>query len=104
VPDERERAAPSTPEHRYNDPTLTTKEFLHAVMHDTTLPLGTRMDAATKLLPLEVEVPTYYGEFPWSRRVDVTIRIAPIDGGESPGAPEVHVGHVGFGPRDEAVP
>jgi hypothetical protein len=86
-------------EHAYDSPDLTSKEFMRAVMHDRTLPLGIRMDAACKLLPLEVPpVPTYYGEFPMSRTVEITIRIAPLPGSDSPGTPEVQVG---FGPRDE---
>ena len=90
------------PEERpYDDPHISSMEFLRAVMHDPSLPLGTRMDAAIKLLPLEFpQVPTYYGEFPMSRTVEITIRIAPIVGQESPGAPEVQVG---FGPREEAA-
>jgi hypothetical protein len=63
-----------------------------------------RLDAAYKLAPLELPpVPTYYGEFPISSMVEVIIRIAPIDGSDSPGAPMVKVEHVGFGPREEAV-
>jgi hypothetical protein len=85
-------------EHRYNDPTLSTIEFLRAVMHDPTLELGARIDAAVKLLPLEVEVPTYYGEFPWSRQVVLTIKIGPFpDGSASPGAPDGQFPE--FGPR-----
>jgi hypothetical protein len=63
-------------------------------------PLGQRMDAAIKLLPLEMEVPTYYGEFPVSRQVEVTIKIG-LFTGDSPGTPQVQVEHVGFGPREE---
>ena len=91
---------PDQQEHPYNDPAVTSKEFLRAVMHDPTLPLGQRMDAATKLLPLEVEVPTYYGEVPVSRAVALTIRIEGINGSVS--VEQVPTKHeVGFGPRDE---
>jgi hypothetical protein len=94
VPDQQEQEH-ATPDHKYNDPALTSMEFLRAVMHDRNLPLGQRMDAAIKLLPLETPpVPTYYGEFPLSRTVVLTIRIEPLP--SSPGAPEV-----GFGPRDD---
>jgi hypothetical protein len=97
---------PEEQEHKYDDPALTTKEFLYAVMHDPSLELGVRMDAACKLLAIEAaeQVPTYYGEFPISRTVALTIRIGvPIarDGSESPGKPEVQVG---FGPREDAAP
>ena len=78
-------------EHAYNEPGLTSKEFLYAVMRDPTLPLGQRMDAAVKLLPLEhPQIPTYYGEFPASRTVEVIIRIPPLS--KEPEA--------GFGPRE----
>ena len=47
-------------EHRYNDPTLSSKEFLQATMHDPTLPLGQRLDAAYKLAPLELTTSTVF--------------------------------------------
>jgi hypothetical protein len=89
---------PEEQEHKYDDPALTTKEFLCAVMHDPAVELGVRMDAACKLLAIEAaeQVPTYYGEFPISRTVVLTIRIGQPTG-DSPGGPEV-----GFGPREEA--
>ena len=84
-----------TAEHQYDDPVLSSKEFLYAVMRDPTLPLEQRMDAAVKLLPFEVEIPAYHGEFPASRTVVLTIRLAPW--------PE-HVSHeVGFGEREEVA-
>jgi hypothetical protein len=95
---------PDQQEHGYNDPAISSMEFLRAVMHDQTLPLKQRMDAAIKLLPLETPpIPTYYGEFSMSRTVALIIRIEGINGSvsveqaDSPGAPEVQVG---FGPRD----
>jgi hypothetical protein len=36
--------------HAYDNPMLSAKEFLLAVMHDPTVPLHHRMDAAVKLL------------------------------------------------------
>jgi hypothetical protein len=63
-------------EHRYNDPTLTSKQFLREMMHDPTLSLGVRMDAAIKLLPLELED----GDLLISRDVALTIRITGING------------------------
>ena len=88
-------------QHHYDDPALTSMEFLRAVMHDQTLPLGQRMDAAVKLLPLEHPlVPTYYGEFPMSRTVALTIRIEGLNGSVSvEQVPATH--EVGFGSRDE---
>jgi hypothetical protein len=71
---------PDQQEHPYDEPALTSKEFLYAVMRDPTLALGTRMDAACKLLELEANEPNYYGKYPVSRNVELTIRIAPING------------------------
>jgi hypothetical protein len=39
------------PVHAYDDPALSPTEFLQAVMHDTTLPIATRIHAASALLP-----------------------------------------------------
>jgi hypothetical protein len=39
----------------YNDPDIGATDFLFAVMHDPRLPMVTRMDAATKLLPFHKE-------------------------------------------------
>ena len=39
-------------DHAYDDPDLDSVGFLLAVMHDTSLALAIRMDAADKLLPL----------------------------------------------------
>ena len=49
--------APSRLDHAYNDPTLTPIEFLRRVMHDTSLPLPTRLDAAAKLGEAELQSP-----------------------------------------------
>jgi hypothetical protein len=38
--------------HEYDDPSLDAVGFLLAVMHDQTLSLAVRMDAANKLLPI----------------------------------------------------
>jgi hypothetical protein len=75
--------------HRFNNPDLHAREFLLAVMHDRTVPLGQRIEAAVKLLPL-IEA----HEYPASREVVLTIKLAPY--------PEQLEHEVGFGPRDEA--
>jgi hypothetical protein len=41
-----------TPIHPYDNPGLSAKEFMLAVMHDPNTPLSVRLDAAAKLLPL----------------------------------------------------
>jgi hypothetical protein len=38
--------------HEYDDPSLDAVDFLLAVMHDVTLELHLRMDAASRLLPI----------------------------------------------------
>jgi hypothetical protein len=38
--------------HAYDNPSIRPKDFLLAVMRDTTVPLGQRIDAAGKALPL----------------------------------------------------
>jgi hypothetical protein len=38
--------------HEYDDPTLDAVDFLLAVMHDQTLAIAIRVDAAAKLLPI----------------------------------------------------
>jgi hypothetical protein len=105
---------PEEQEHAYDDPDISSKEFLRAIMHDRTLPLGMRLDAAYKLAPLELPpVPTYYGEVPVSHVVgaalgpwQVIIRIAPIaDGnGSDSDSPGARGANVGFGPREETAP
>jgi hypothetical protein len=45
----REGRGPQT--HAYDDPNLSAKEFLLAVMHDRTLPLATRIKAASAAAP-----------------------------------------------------
>jgi hypothetical protein len=39
-------------EHEYNDPNISATDFLTKVMHDRTVPLSQRVDAATYLLKL----------------------------------------------------
>jgi hypothetical protein len=39
-------------DHLYDAPNLSSKEFLLAIMHDPTVPIGRRIDAACKLLEL----------------------------------------------------
>src|SRR5215471_9895599 len=51
----REGRGPQT--HAYNDPNLSAKEFLLAVMHDTTLPLSTRIKAARDVAPYFIAAP-----------------------------------------------
>src|SRR5262249_25882675 len=43
--------------HAYNNPNLSPKEFLLAVMHDTTLPLSTRIKAARDVAPYFIAAP-----------------------------------------------
>jgi len=43
--------------HAYDDPNISPRQFLLAVMHDLSVPLSARMDAATKLLYLPPEPP-----------------------------------------------
>ena len=43
--------------HEYDDPSLSAVDFLLAVMHDQTLSLAIRMDAADKLLPIYRDPP-----------------------------------------------
>jgi hypothetical protein len=43
--------APASIPHAYNDPDLSATEFLSAVMHATHLPMSTRIEAASALLP-----------------------------------------------------
>jgi hypothetical protein len=86
--------------HAYDDNGLSAKEFLYAVMRDPLADLGHRMDAACKLMELEANEPNYYGKYPISRAVEVTIRIAPINGHVQT---EHHPANdeVGFGPRED---
>jgi hypothetical protein len=42
--------------HKYDDPELSAFDFLLCIMHDQTLPLALRADAAGKLLPVYREV------------------------------------------------
>ena len=40
-----------------DDPSISSKDWLYSVMHDPTLPLSFRMDAAIALLPIECAQP-----------------------------------------------
>jgi hypothetical protein len=51
----REGRGPQT--HAYDDPDLSPKDFMLAVMRDTTLPIQTRVKAAAYLLPLTEHQP-----------------------------------------------
>jgi hypothetical protein len=50
--------APASIPHAYNDPDLSATEFLSAVMHATHLPMSTRIEAASALLPYTNSVPS----------------------------------------------
>ena len=44
---------PPEPDHEYDNPEISTKEFLLAIMRDRRLPLAARMEAATKVAVYE---------------------------------------------------
>jgi hypothetical protein len=48
-------AKPQDLHHQYDDPSINGEQFLLAVMHDRSLPLAIRVDAADRLLPLYQE-------------------------------------------------
>jgi hypothetical protein len=47
------------PEHAYDAPGLTATQFLEAVYHDPTVPIGIRIDAANRLEHLRCRDPDY---------------------------------------------
>ena len=57
--------------HRYDDPTLSAKEFLIEVMHDPSVPLNLRNSAAAILLPI-----TTANDFPPRGEPAIVYRIA----------------------------
>jgi hypothetical protein len=72
-------SGPSGPSpHAYDDPDLSPKEFLQAVMHATNLPMVSRVQAASALLPYTNSIPRkVQGSVPYHCRV--------IIGGLGPG-------------------
>jgi hypothetical protein len=52
-PKDGEILGPEPEDHAYNEPELSPKEFLLAVMHDRKVPLAARMDAAAKVAVFE---------------------------------------------------
>jgi hypothetical protein len=56
-PRQTESATAQGTEHACDDPKLTGKQFLYAVMRDRTLPLRTRIRAAGKLMHIEPDGP-----------------------------------------------
>jgi hypothetical protein len=45
--------------HHYNDPNLTAKEFLYAVMRDVSVPIADRVRAASALMSIEPDGPNH---------------------------------------------
>ena len=80
----REGRAPQP--HACDAPNLSAKEFLLAVMHDRTLPLATRIKAASALLPFTNSVPRPTNSVP---RCKIVIGgLGPYDQSLSPEDPE----------------
>jgi hypothetical protein len=51
-------AKPQDLKNTYDDPMLSSVDFLLSVMRDRTVPIETRMDAAEKLMPIYKEIKT----------------------------------------------
>jgi hypothetical protein len=84
---------PSYSRPRYNNPTLTAIDFLLNVMHDPTIPLHNRVDAAVeiiKILPPDMYASMFPSEFerepfPGEERIVINILgLPPGDGSERP--------------------
>jgi hypothetical protein len=74
------------PAHPCDDPSLSPLQFLHAVYHDRTLPMATRIKAASALLPFTNSVPRPTNSVP---RCKIVIGgLGPYDQGLSPEDPE----------------
>jgi hypothetical protein len=73
------------PPHRYNDPKLTPKNFLLEVMHDETVDLFHRIQAASYALPFTCtpEPPAFIRVHP-----DLVIKVQPLVG-DGPSGPAV---------------
>jgi hypothetical protein len=61
-----------TPTHAYDNPQITPKNFLLAVMHDPTVGLSTRIEAARMALPFTCNQPAA------TRVSSVTIKVSPV--------------------------
>jgi hypothetical protein len=67
------------PEHAYDAPGLTATQFLEAVYHDPTVPIGIRIDAANRLEHLRCRDPDYVArEIAKSREPAFTYKIEGI--------------------------
>jgi hypothetical protein len=62
-----------TPEHEYDNPAIRPLAFLLAVMRDRTLPIGTRIEAATMALPLVSSPPPTSHVHP-----DLVLKVPPL--------------------------
>jgi hypothetical protein len=69
-------------DHPYDAPGLSPLEFLLAVIHDPTVPLNHRMDAAVAAAPYRNDPRPYFRERPhWPGESAITIRIEPFGNG-----------------------
>ena len=74
--------------HKCNDPTLNPLQFFLAIMHDTTMPLHTRIEAAAKALPYTITrppelLPVFVEREPWPGEQQITIQIGGLPEGTS---------------------
>jgi hypothetical protein len=78
--------APSNPRppHAYDDPQITSVNFLLAVMHDPTVGLPARIQAATYALPFMHPL-----QPPCRVHPDLIIRVAPLSVDDLEGAPQM---------------